>query len=162
MAILTISDRCSKGVAVDTSGPALAAMAECRLSAHVVATACVPDEANLIAYQLRRWAMEKPMPNLILTTGGTGLGPRDITPEATAGILEKRHPQLLELARLRCSSITPKAYLSRGEAGTLAGTLIINLPGSERGATEFLIAMLDVLPHAISMMKGLNEGHDRR
>lgn len=160
-AILTISDRCSAGLAQDTSGPALAEIITGKLGMIVVATACVPDELTRIGTQLRQWAVDSPRPNLILTTGGTGLSPRDITPEATDSILERRHPQLLELARLRCLAHSPRAYLSRGEAGTLAQTLIINLPGSRKGATEFLDALADVLPHALSILADADTEHSR-
>jgi molybdopterin adenylyltransferase len=153
-AVLTCSDRCSRGQAVDKSGPALVEILQKQLSAEVLATAILPDEAEQISKQIRAWAMDDPKPDLILTTGGTGLSPRDVTPEATAKLLERRHPGLLELARLRCFSKTPKAFLSRGEAGTLGSTLIINLPGSPRGASEFLLAMADILPHAIDTLRG--------
>ncbi len=154
VAVLTVSDRCSRGQAEDTSGPALAERARQELGAEVVARSCVPDEAERIASTLRTWALEAPRPDLILTTGGTGLGPRDVTPEATLSVLERRHPGLLELARLRCAETTPKAFLSRGEAGSVGRTLVVNLPGSERGALEFLEALLDVLPHAVAMLRG--------
>lgn len=161
VAILTISDRCSRGELADTSGPALGRLVTERLAGTVTARACVPDERERIADQLRRWAGEAPPPDVILTTGGTGLGPRDVTPEATAAVLERRHPALLELARLRCYAKTPRAFLSRGEAGTMGSTLIINLPGSARGATEVLEALADVLPHAVQMMHGESGGHPR-
>jgi molybdenum cofactor synthesis domain-containing protein len=154
LAVLTVSDRCSRGAAVDTSGPALAEMGREKLGAQVVATACVPDEVEAIAAQLSAWATDHPRPDLILTTGGTGLAPRDLTPEATAKILQRRHPALLELARYRCFAKTPRTFLSRGEAGTIERTLIINLPGSRRGATENLEALLDILPHAIETLRG--------
>jgi molybdenum cofactor synthesis domain-containing protein len=157
--ILTVSDRCSKGQMQDTAGPALRELVCGKLSAYVAQIACVPDDIRAIADQLRRWAREENDLDLILTTGGTGLGPRDLTPEATAAVLERRHPGLLELARLRCSAKTPRAFLSRGEAGTIARTLVINLPGSQRGATEFLAALLDVLPHAIQMLRGEQGDH---
>ena len=154
VAILTVSDRCSRGEATDTSGPALADLATRRLEAQVVATACVPDEQNVIAACLQQWATQTPRPDLILTTGGTGLAPRDVTPEATLAVVERRHSGLMELARLRCYAKTPRAFLSRGEAGTIANTLVINLPGSPRGATENLEALLDILPHAIETLRG--------
>jgi len=154
VAILTVSDRCSRGQATDTSGPALGAMVQQQLHGEIVATACLPDDRPVLADQLRAWAMEDPRPDLILTTGGTGLAPRDITPEATLDVLERRHIGLMELIRSRCGVITPRAYLSRGEAGTLGRTLMINLPGSLRGATESLEALLDILPHAIETLRG--------
>ncbi len=153
-AILTVSDRCSVGETVDTSGPALAEIVTRRLGGRIAAAACLPDNRAPLAAQLRRWALEDPRPDLILTTGGTGLAPRDVTPEATLDVLERRHHGLMELIRRRCYEKTPRAYLSRGEAGTLGRTLIVNLPGSERGATESLEALLDVLPHAIETLRG--------
>ena len=154
IAVLTISDRCSRGEMMDTAGPALAQLAAESLTGTIVATALVPDEREQIINQLRGWSEQAEAPDLILTTGGTGLGPRDITPEATAAILDRRHPGLLELARLRCLQKTPRTFLSRGEAGTINRSLVINLPGSLRGATEMLDAMLDILPHAVQMLRG--------
>jgi len=154
VAILTVSDRCARGETTDTSGPALADMVEQQLGGRVVATATLPDDRSLLAEQLRTWAGDAPKPDIILTTGGTGLAPRDHTPEATLDVIERRHAGLMELIRRRCYEKTPRAYLSRGEAGTLDQTLIINLPGSLRGATESLEALLDVLPHAIETLRG--------
>lgn len=154
VAILTVSDRCSRGETLDTSGPALADLARSKLGAVIAAQACVPDERPVIAAQLRAWAGEIDAPDLILTTGGTGLAPRDVTPEATLDVLERRHSGLMELIRRRCYEKTPRAYLSRGEAGTLGRSLIINLPGSRRGASESLEALLDILPHAIETLRG--------
>ncbi len=153
VAVLTVSDRCSRSEAIDTSGPALVAMAQTKLCAEVVATVCLPDERSQLSEQLRHWALHDPRPDLILTTGGTGLAPRDITPEATLEVLERRHSGLMELIRLRCYEKTPRTYLSRGEAGTLGRTLIINLPGSQRGATESFEAILDIVPHAIETLR---------
>lgn len=153
-AILTVSDRCSRGETTDTSGPALAKMCADQLGAEVVATGCVPDERPQISEVLRNWALNEPQPDLILTTGGTGLAPRDITPEATLDVLERRHAGLMELIRLRCFEKTPRTYLSRGESGTIGNTLVVNLPGSPRGATECLAALLDILPHAIETLRG--------
>lgn len=161
VAILTCSDRCHAGAAVDTSGPALARIARERLQAEVLETACVPDDIDAIRAVIRRWAGLPRPPDLILTTGGTGLAPRDVTPEAVAPLLEKRHPALLELARLRCYAKTPRAFLSRGEAGTIGRSLVINLPGSERGATDMLLAMIDILPHALLTLRGEIRDHGR-
>ncbi len=154
VAILTASDRCSRGLATDTSGPALGRLCEEKLHAWIVATACLPDDRGQLAEQMRAWAKDDPKPDLILTTGGTGLAPRDVTPEATLDVLERRHAGLMELIRLRCMVKTPRVFLSRGEAGTIDGTLIVNLPGSIRGATESLEALLDILPHAIETLRG--------
>lgn len=159
IAILTISDRCSAGRALDTSGPALIALAATHLNATLHAAACVADDRHLISDQLVRWATAPCAPDLLLTTGGTGLSPRDITPEATLTVLERRHTALIDLMRLRCLPHTPKTFLSRGEAGTIATTLVINLPGSHRGATEGFLAIVDVLPHAIAMLRGEDGGH---
>lgn len=153
VAVLTISDRCWGGVAEDTAGPAIVTLLRDRLGARVPTTDLLPDDPDRIAARLIGWA-EDPAPDLVLTVGGTGLGPRDHTPEATLRVLERRHPALLELARLRCYQHAPLACLSRGEAGTVRRTLVLNLPGSRRGATETLEALLDVLPHAIAMLRG--------
>jgi molybdenum cofactor synthesis domain-containing protein len=124
-----------------------------RLNAEVVVALCVPDDGAKISEILRTWATD-PAPDLILTTGGTGLAPRDVTPEATLAVLERRHSGLMELVRLRCMAKTVKTFLSRGEAGTIGQSLVINLPGSPRGATECLEALLDLLPHAIDTLRG--------
>lgn len=153
-AVLTVSDRCSRGEAIDTAGPAVAALLRERLDAAVCETACVPDERGAIAAKLRGWAGSAAAPDLILTAGGTGLGPRDVTPEATLDVLERRHGGLMELIRARTGAAHPRAYLSRGEAGVVGRTLVINLPGSQRGATECLAAVLDVLPHALHALRG--------
>jgi len=154
VAILTVSDRCARGETADTSGPALGAMCRNSLDAEIVATACVPDERSWITRTLRDWATDAPRPDLVLSTGGTGLAPRDVTPEATLDALERRHSGLMELIRIRCYQKTPRSYLSRGEAGTIGRTLVINLPGSKGGAVQCLQALLDVLPHAIDTLRG--------
>jgi molybdenum cofactor synthesis domain-containing protein len=154
VAVLTVSDRVSRGEGEDRSGPALETRVREVLDAEVVARACVPDEVSRIAEALTRWALQDPRPDLILTTGGTGLGPRDVTPEATLSVLERRHGGLMELVRARGGQITPRAYLSRGEAGTLGATLIVNLPGSVRGATESFDAVAELLPHALDLVRG--------
>lgn len=153
-AVLTVSDRCWREEAEDTAGPALAELLKRALKAEIAARGCLPDEPRMIRHRLEHWAKRTPQSDLILTTGGTGIGPRDVTPEATAPLLQRRHPALLELARFRCYQKTPLACLSRGEAGTIGSTLVINLPGSERGATEMAQALVDVLPHAIRTLRG--------
>jgi len=154
-AVLTISDRCSQGVAQDTSGPALAEMLAQTFRADVQSTKCVPDEIDRIRASIRAWADAGI--DLVLTTGGTGLAPRDVTPEAIAPLLDKPAPNLLELARLRCLEKTANTYLSRGVAGVVKQTLVITLPGSRVGSTETLDAIADILPHAIDAMKGLDK-----
>ncbi|HVP11108.1 MAG TPA: MogA/MoaB family molybdenum cofactor biosynthesis protein [Phycisphaerae bacterium] len=162
VAILTVSDRCSRGQTEDTSGPALAEIVRQELHGDVVTSGCVPDEAEVIRQQLETWCSATPVIDLVLTTGGTGLGPRDVTPEATLAVLERRHAGLMELMRLRCFPEQPRAFLSRGEAGTRGSTLIINLPGSPRGSTECLRALLDVLPHALEILRGEGRHIDER
>lgn len=154
VAVLTVSDRCSRGQTQDTSGPALAEMARDRLGAEVVARECVPDEVDRIAAVYSRWARPQERIDLVLSTGGTGLAPRDVTPEAARQVFEREHAGLMELARLRCLSKTPRTFLSRGVAGTAGRTLILTLPGSQRGCTEMLEALLDILPHAIETLRG--------
>ncbi len=154
IAILTVSDRCSQGMTGDTTGPALVDLAQEHLAATTIATACVPDELDQISHQIRKWATQSPHPDIIITTGGTGLAPRDVTPEATLAVLDRRHSGLMELARSRCGEITSRAYLSRGEAGVINRSLVINLPGSLRGATENLQALCDILPHAVETLRG--------
>jgi molybdenum cofactor synthesis domain-containing protein len=150
-AVLTISDRCSQGDAQDTSGPALVQLLTDTFGADVRSTKCVPDEIDRIRATIRAWADTHI--DLVLTTGGTGLAPRDVTPEAIAPLLDKPAPNLLELARLRCLEKTANAYLSRGVAGVVHKTLVITLPGSRTGATETLEALADILAHAIDAMK---------
>ena len=161
VAVLTVSDRCARGETQDATGPALVELVQGELAAEAIATACVPDEFDAIAGQLRAWSSASEPPDLILTAGGTGLSPRDVTPEATLAVLDRRHAGLMELMRLRCYAKTPRAYLSRGEAGTIGESLVINLPGSPRGAAECLEALLDVLPHAIEMLRGEVQDHGR-
>ena len=154
VAVLTVSDRCSRGETQDTSGPGLCRMVEQELEGEVVATEIVPDDPERIADQLVVWATHAPKPDLLLTTGGTGLAPRDHTPEATRRVLEREHAGLIQLMQHRCMAITPLTFLSRGLAGTLADTLIINLPGSRKGSSECFAALLDVIPHAIQTLRG--------
>ena len=154
VAVLTVSDRCSRGEREDTSGPALVGYVTERFGAEVVATGVVADERSLIAARLKGWAAQEPAIDLVLTTGGTGLAPRDVTPEATRVVIEREHAGLMELVRMRCYEITPRAYLSRGIAGTVGRTLIVNLPGSPRGAVESLEALGDLLPHAVETLRG--------
>jgi len=122
--------------------------------AEVLDAALVPDETAAIRSRIRAWCQRSPAPDLICTTGGTGLSPRDVTPEAVGELLHRHHPQLLELARRRTGEHFPRAYLSRGVAGTLGRTLILTLPGSPKGAAETLEALVDILPHAIQTLRG--------
>lgn len=153
-AVLTVSDRCSRGDATDTSGPAVASMLRERLGAEIAATRCLPDEIDALAACFVEWARPELSIDLVISAGGTGLAPRDITPEAALRVLERQHSGLMELARLRCMAKTPRTFLSRGVAGTIGRTLILTLPGSLRGSTEMLEALLDLLPHAVETLRG--------
>jgi molybdenum cofactor synthesis domain-containing protein len=153
-AVLTVSDRCSRGETIDTSGPALCEMLRARLGAQIVLTRCLPDEKDQLASCFLDWAAPESAIDLIVSTGGTGLAPRDVTPEAALSVFERQHSGLMELARMRCYAKTPRTFLSRGVAGTIGRTLILTLPGSPRGATENLDALLDILPHAIETLRG--------
>lgn len=153
-AVLTVSDRCSRGERRDVSGPTLCEVLKEKLGAAIADTAIVPDHADTIERRVREWTEPALQIDLVVTTGGTGLAPRDCTPEAVSRVIERAHPALMELARLRCLEKTPRAFLSRGVAGAARGTLILTLPGSPRGAVENLVALLDVLPHAIETLRG--------
>jgi molybdenum cofactor synthesis domain-containing protein len=152
VAVLTVSDRCSRGEAADESGPAVAAICREKLGAGEVMTACVADEREPIAAALSGWVGRGV--DLVLSTGGTGLSPRDVTPESALAVIERPAPGLMELARARCLPEKPRAFLSRGVAGVTGRTLIVTLPGSPRGACEQLEALLDVLPHALAQVRG--------
>ena len=151
-AVLTVSDRGSRGESVDTAGPAVAALLE-GAGFEVVARALVPDEPDDIEGHLLSWADGLEVA-LALTAGGTGLSPRDRTPEATERVIDYLVPGIPEAIRAAGRASTPMAMLSRGLAGVRGRMLIINLPGSERGATESLRAVLDMLPHALDQLRG--------
>jgi len=148
--VLTISDSASRGEREDLSGPAVVSELE-SLRAEIVATEILPDERERIAARLRHYA-DAGAVNLILTTGGTGLGPRDVTPEATRDVIEREAPGLAELMRAESVKITPLGALSRSVCGARSRTLIVNLPGSVRGARENLQAIARLLPHAIALL----------
>jgi molybdopterin adenylyltransferase len=150
-AILTVSDRSSRGERPDTSGPALAEVVR-QAGWQLVDTAIVPDEVPTISQQLAGWA-DSGRVDLILTTGGTGFAPRDVTPEATLAVVDRLTPGLAEAMRAESFKITPHAMLSRSVAGIRKRTLIINLPGSPKGAVENLGVILPILPHAIELLQ---------
>lgn len=152
--VITVSDKGARGERVDTAGPALVQLLKAA-DYEVVYTAIVPDERELIQEELLKGS-EEIKANLILTTGGTGFAPRDITPEATKAILERETPGIAELMRAESMKITPHGCLSRAVAGIRKRSLIINLPGSEKGARENLEAVLKSLGHGIKML--MSEG----
>lgn len=152
--VITVSDKGARGERVDTAGPALVQLLQAA-GYEVVYTAIVPDEMKLIQEELLKGS-ETIKANLILTTGGTGFAPRDITPEATKAILERETPGIAELMRAESMKITPHGCLSRAAAGIRKRSLIINLPGSEKGARENLEAVLKSLGHGIKML--MSEG----
>lgn len=148
--ILTISDKGARGLRVDTSGSAIKVMVA-DIGA-VEAYEVVPDETEIIAERLRRWSDELAL-DLILTTGGTGLSPRDVTPEATLAVVERQVPGIAEAMREEGRRHTPMAMLSRAVVGVRGRTLIVNLPGSEKGVRENLATIRPVLSHAIEMLR---------
>lgn len=150
--ILTLSDRSARGERVDASGPALANLIQAE-SWSVVKQSLLPDEESAIAATLIAWADSGEV-DVILTTGGTGFSPRDVTPEATRAVIDREAPGLAEAMRAASLKITPHAMLSRIVAGIRKQTLIINLPGSPRGAVENLQVVLPVLVHAVQLLRG--------
>jgi molybdenum cofactor synthesis domain-containing protein len=151
IAILTVSDRSSRGERPDASGPALAQAVQAH-GWQVAAQAVVADEQAQVQEQLAAWADSGEV-DLILTTGGPGVSPRDITPEATAAVIQRQAPGLAEAMRQASLKITPHAMLSRAIAGIRGCTLIINLPGSPRAALENLAVVAPVLPHAVQLLR---------
>jgi molybdopterin adenylyltransferase len=149
--ILIVSDKGARGEREDRSGPALGKMMTAE-GAEIVRTHIVPDEIDEIRAVLIEWSDEGV--DLVLTTGGTGFSPRDWTPEATRAVIEREAPGIAEAMRQAGMRKTPTAMLSRGVAGLRKATLIINLPGSEKGARESLEAIMEALPHAIEILKG--------
>jgi len=150
--ILTISDKGSQGQRQDKSGEAIREILS-SLDSRIAKYDIVPDETNIIADKLAEWA-DKGRIDLILTTGGTGLAQRDITPEATLSILDKVAPGFTEAMRAETAKITPHAILSRAVAGVRGKCLIINLPGSPKAVRECLEVVLPAIPHAIEIIKG--------
>ena len=148
-AVLTISDKGARGERIDTSGPALCRMLE-KQGYRVLCQRILPDERDQIAAELTACADRGIA--LVLTTGGTGFSPRDITPEATLDVIERQAPGLAEVMRTESMKVTPRGCLSRGVAGIRGGTLIVNLPGSEKAAKENLLAVIDALTHGLDML----------
>jgi molybdenum cofactor synthesis domain-containing protein len=152
VALLTVSDSVSQGKRKDLSGPAVAQRCN-DLGWQVLGTHITPDEQGVVQARLIEMA-DSGMVDLILSVGGTGLGPRDVTPEATFSVCSRVVPGLAERMREVGSKSNPRALLSRGLAGVRGRTLIVNLPGSPRGAVESLDAVADLLPHAIEVLRG--------
>ncbi len=157
VAIVTLSDSVSTGRGEDLSGPALRERCQ-KLGWQVVSSTVLADDAEAIRALLCQ-LVDSGAADLILTTGGTGIGPRDITPEATLAVVKKTVPGLAERMRAEGQKRTPSAVLSRGIAGVRGQALIVNLPGSPRGAIESLDAVSELLPHAVDVLRGA--GHDR-
>lgn len=149
--VLTISDGAAAGTRQDSSGETIRAMVTQISHAVISAGAIIPDERELIESTLSDWSDEQHL-NLILTTGGTGLAPRDVTPEATMAVIDREAPGIAEAMRAVSLQHTPYGMLSRGVAGTRGRTLIINLPGSPKAVRECLECILPVLPHAINLL----------
>lgn len=150
--ILTLSDRSSRGERADSSGAGLADLIRAEKWS-VVKQTILPDDESAIRAELTAWADHGEM-DIILTTGGTGFAPRDVTPEATRAVIQREAPGLAEVMRAEGLRSTPHAMLSRAIAGIRARTLIINLPGNPKGALENLQAIMPVLPHAVQLLSG--------
>jgi molybdenum cofactor synthesis domain-containing protein len=148
--ILTASDKGSRGERIDDSGKTIAEMVKA-IEGEVVAYRLVPDEREAISAALVELSG---LADLVLTTGGTGFSPRDVTPEATLDVIERAVPGIPEAMRFKSLETTPRAMLSRAVAGIRGRTLIINLPGSPKAVRESLLVILPVLPHAIEILKG--------
>jgi molybdopterin adenylyltransferase len=152
IAVVTISDRCASGQQTDTTGPAVAQLLAETWPDETIGRGLVPDNADAIATLLHELCHQEYA--LIVTAGGTGLGPRDVTPEATLRVIDRQVPGLAEAMRAGTASAYRFSWLSRAVAGMKGRTLIVNLPGSERGSVECLSAILPLLPHALDIASG--------
>jgi molybdopterin adenylyltransferase len=152
LAVLTVSDRCSQGLMTDTAGPAVAELLRGQFPEAEIEAGIVPDDETKIAAWLEERCARGA--SLALTVGGTGLGPRDRTPEATRRVIDREAPGLAEAMRALGASRNAFAWLSRGVAGMKGSTLIVNLPGSRRGAEESLGSILKLIAHGIEVAAG--------
>jgi molybdenum cofactor synthesis domain-containing protein len=157
LAILTISDAGSRGERSDSSGDLIASWARER-GYYLAERALIPDEAEQISHTLCRWC-DADTTDLILTTGGTGLTARDVTPEATRAVLEKEAPGIAEALRMSAYPRFPRSALSRGTAGVRGKTLIVNLPGSPGGVRDGLGVLKDLVEHAVELIRGVRTEH---
>jgi molybdenum cofactor synthesis domain-containing protein len=152
LAVLTISDRCSQGLLTDTAGPAVVGLLrECWPAAEIW-TGLLADDEDAIAATLEKLSQQGAA--LVLTVGGTGMGPRDRTPGATRRVMDREAPGLAEAMRFNGAQRNPFAWLSRGVAGLKGNTIIVNLPGSQRGAEESLASILTLVKHGIEVAAG--------
>ncbi|GIQ67388.1 MogA/MoaB family molybdenum cofactor biosynthesis protein [Xylanibacillus composti] len=159
VAILTASDKGSRGEREDTSAQVIRELVEDEINGEIVDYRIVPDEMDEIMAALIEMS-DYHRADLILTTGGTGLSPRDMTPEATLKVIDRQAPGFPEAMRLASIQVNPRAMLSRGAAGLRGNTLIINLPGSPKGVLESLRVIIDQLPHALQVLTGRMGDHD--